>query len=294
MPRLVRIVQRAPRRRWSRSAPGSPAVGQTPVRGRADPAVRCSRGRRRMTTSRAVRYRSAPAAPRMHPLLLLLADPVGRHGRTGEQRPGTLARISQDRLGQPRHRPAPVDQRRTDGVHHSLTRYPGAGIEAQQPSRRPNVVQPFDGSVLSDPALPSGPRGRQLGIGGGKSLSSFPQPRQVDPSAANRRSVKHEQLGTEAFNPMPSLRAGVAELATAVRAGRKRNGGDNDEEHHRDQHDRSQQDGGHRTDSTPATSLMARSLARGGRRDSPPPGPDRGAFGARLTVWRSGLGPRHM
>ncbi len=205
----------------------------------------------------AVRYRSAPNGPRMHPLLLLLADPVGRHGRTGEQRPGTLARISQDRLGQPRHRPAPVGQRRTDGVHHSLTRYPGAGIEAQRPSRRPNVVQPFDGSVLSDPALPSGPRGRQLGIGGGKSLSSFPQPRQVDRSAANRRSVKHQQLGTEAFNPVPSLRAGVAELATAVRASRKRNGGDNDEEHHRDQHDRSQQDGGHRTDSTPATSLMA-------------------------------------
>ena len=206
----------------------------------------------------AVRYRSAPNGPRMHPLLLLLADPLGgRHGRTGEQRPGTLARISQDRLGQPRHRPAPVGQRRTDGVHHSLTRYPGAGIEAQRPSRRPNVVQPFDGSVLSDPALPSGPRGRQLGIGGGKSLSSFPQPRQVDRSAANRRSVKHQQLGTEAFNPVPSLRAGVAELATAVRASRKRNGGDNDEEHHRDQHDRSQQDGGHRTDSTPATSLMA-------------------------------------
>ncbi len=56
---------------------------------------------------------------------------------------------------------------------------------------------------------------------------------------------------------MPSLRAGVTELATAVRASRKRNGGDNNEEHHRDQHDRSQQDGGHRTDSTPATSLMA-------------------------------------
>ena len=119
------------------------------------------------------------------------------------------------------------------------------------------MVQPFDGSVLSDPALPSGPRGGQLGIGGGKSLSSFPQPRRVDRSAANRRSVQHQQLGTEAFNPVPSLRAGVAELATAVRASRKRKGGDNDEEHHRDQRDRSQQDGGHRTDSTPATSLVA-------------------------------------
>jgi len=191
----------------------------------------------------------------MHPLLLLLADPVGRHGRTGEQRPGTLASISQDRLGQPRHRPAPVGQRHTDGVHHSLTRYPGAGIEAQRPSRRPNVVQPFNGSVLSDPALPSGPRGSQLGIGGGESLSSFPQPRRVDRSTADRRSVQHQQLGTEAFNPVPSLRAGVAELATAVRASGKRKGGDNDEEHHRDQRDRSQQDSGHRTDSTPATSL---------------------------------------
>ena len=170
---------------------------------------------------------------------------------------GMLTRISQDRLGPPRHRPAPIGQRRTDGVHHSLTRYPGAGIKAQRPSRRPNVVQPFDGSVLSDPALPSGPRSRELGIGGGKSLSSFPQPRRVDRSAANRRSVQHQQLGTEAFNPVPSLRAGVTELATTVRASRKRKGGDNDEEHHRDQRDRSQQDGGHRTDSTPATSLVA-------------------------------------
>ena len=208
-------------------------------------------------TSRLVRYRSAPNGPRTHPLLLLLADPVGRHGRPGGQRPGTLARISQDRHGQPRHRPAPVGQRRADGVHHSPTRRPGAGIEAERPPRRPNVVQPLDGSVLSDPALPSGPRGRQLGIGGGKSLSSFPQPRRVDRSAANRRSVQHQQLGTEAFNPMPSLRAGVTELATTVRASRKRKGGDNDEEHHRDQRDRSQQDGGHRTDSTPATSLVA-------------------------------------
>ena len=208
-------------------------------------------------TSRLVRYRSAPNGPRTHPLLLLLADPVGRHGRTGGQRPGTLARLRQDRLGQPRHRPAPVGQRRTDDVHHSLTRYPRAEIEAQRPSRGPNVVQPFDGGVLRDPALPSGPRGRQLSIGGGKSLSSFPKPCRVDRSAANRRSVQHKQLGTEAFNPVPSLRAGVAELATAVRASRKRKGGDNDEEHHRDQHDRSQQDGGHRTDSTPATSLVA-------------------------------------
>jgi len=168
-----------------------------------------------------------------------------------------LARISQKRLGQPRHRPAPIGQRRTDCVHHSLTRYPGAGIKAQRPSRGPNVVQPFDGSVLSDPALPSGPRGRELGIGGGKSLSSFPQPRRVDRSAANRRSVQHQQLGTEAFNPVPSLRAGVTKLATTVRASRKRKGGDKDEEHHRDQHDRSQQDSGHRTDSTPATSLVA-------------------------------------
>ena len=229
-----------------------------------------------------------PNGPRTHPLLLLLADPVGRHGRTGGQRPGTLARISQDRLGQPRHRPAPVGQRRTDGVHYPLARYPGAGIEAERPSRRPNVVQPFDGGVLSDPALPSGPRGRQLGIGGGKSLSSFPQPRRVDRSVANRRSVQHQQLGTEAFNPVPSLRAGVAELATAVRASRKRKGGDNDEEHHRDQHDRSQQDGGHRTDSTPATSLVA------GRRCTPCRHGRRplreGAHGERGREWNRSTG----
>jgi len=37
----------------------------------------------------------------------------------------------------------------------------------------------------------------------------------------------------------------------------QRKGADNDEEHHRDQHDRSQQDGGHRTNRTPATSLVA-------------------------------------
>lgn len=191
-------------------------------------------------------------------MLLLLADPVGRHGRTGEQRPGTLARISQDRLGQPRHRPVPVGQRRTNGVRHSLTRYPGAGIEAHREPRRPNVVQPFDSSVLSDPALPSGPRGRQLGICGGESLSSFPQPRRADRSAANRHRVQHQQLGTETFNPVPSLRAGVAELATAERASRKRNGRDNDEKHHRDQHDRNQQDGRHRTESTPASSPVAR------------------------------------
>ena len=152
----------------------------------------------------AVRYRSAPNGPRMHPLLLLLADPVGRHGRTGEQRPGTLARISQDRLGQPRHRPAPVGQRRTDGVHHSLTRYPGAGIEAQRPSRRPNVVQPFDGSVLSDPALPSGPRGRQLGIGSGKSLSSFPSPAR---STARRRTAAASSTSNSAPRRSTQCRA---------------------------------------------------------------------------------------
>jgi hypothetical protein len=168
-----------------------------------------------------------------------------------------LACISQDRLGQPRYRPASVGQRRTDTVHHSMTGYSGAGIEAERPSGRPNVVQSFDGGVLSDSALSSRPRGRQLNIGGGKSLSSFAEPCRVDRSAANGRSVQSQQLGTEAFNPVPSLRAGVAELATTVRASRKRKGGDNDEEHSHDQHHCGQQNGGHWPDCTPVTSLVA-------------------------------------
>ena len=59
---------------------------------------------------------------------------------------------------------------------------------------------------------------------------------------------------------MPSLRAGVVELATTVSARRKRKGGDNSDEHHRDQRDRRQQNGSHRIDST-SSHLPARRSA---------------------------------
>jgi hypothetical protein len=116
------------------------------------------------------------------------------------------------------------------------------------------VVQAFNGSVLSDPALPAGPRATQLGTGGGKSLSGFRQSRGADRTRPDRSAVKHQQLATEAFNPMPSLRAGIVKLATTVSARRKRQGGSNNDEHHGDQQDRSQQHGGHRINSTPETS----------------------------------------
>jgi hypothetical protein len=116
------------------------------------------------------------------------------------------------------------------------------------------VVQAFDSSVLSDAALPAGPRGPQLGTGGGKSLGSFRQPRRADRSAPDRRTVEHQQLAAETFNPMPSLCAGVIKLATMVSARRERESGDDNDEHHRNQQHRSQQNGGHRIDSTRVSS----------------------------------------
>ena len=47
--------------------------------------------------------RSAPNCLEARPLLLLVADPVGRLGGTSGQLPGTPARIGEDRVDQPRH-----------------------------------------------------------------------------------------------------------------------------------------------------------------------------------------------
>jgi len=47
--------------------------------------------------------RSAPNDLGASPLLLLLAGPTGRFGGTSGQLPGTLARIGEDRVDQPRH-----------------------------------------------------------------------------------------------------------------------------------------------------------------------------------------------
>jgi hypothetical protein len=184
-------------------------------------------------------------------MLLLQADPVGRLGGTSRQLPGTIARIVEYRVDQPRGLAAPVGQCGTYGGCQALTGDPGAGVEAERPSRRPDVVQTFTGSVLSDAALPAGPRGPQLGTGGGETLGSFGQARGADCSAPDRRTVEHQQLAAETFDPVPSLCAGVVKLATLVGARCKRKGGDDNDEHHRDQQHRSQQNGGHRTDSTP-------------------------------------------
>jgi hypothetical protein len=113
------------------------------------------------------------------------------------------------------------------------------------------VVQALHGGALSDPALSAGSCDTQFGTGGGESLCSFRESLGANCSTSDRRGVQHQQLAAEAFDPMPSLRTGVVKLATAVRAHRKRKGADNNDEHHRDQHDRSQQDCGHRFDGTP-------------------------------------------
>jgi hypothetical protein len=187
-------------------------------------------------------------------MLLLQADPVGRLGGTSRQLPGTTARIGEHHVDQPRRLPATVGQRGTEGGSHASTGDPRAGIEAERPARRPDVVQAFDSSVLSDAALPAGPRGPQLGTGGGEPLGCFRQPRGADCSAPDRRTVEHQQLAAEPFNPMPSLGAGVLKLATMGGAHREREGGDDNDEHHRNQEHRSQQNGGHRVDSTPVSS----------------------------------------
>jgi hypothetical protein len=94
-------------------------------------------------------------------------------------------------------------------------------------------MQAFDGSVLSDAALPAGPRGPQLGTSGGESLGSFRQPGWADGSAPDRRTVEHQQLAAETFDPVPSLCAGVGKLATMVGPRCNGEGGDNNDEHHR-------------------------------------------------------------
>ena len=95
------------------------------------------------------------------------------------------------------------------------------------------MVQSFDGSVLSDPALPAGPGGPQLGTGGCEALGSFGQPRGAGCSTPDRRAVEHQQLAAETFNPVPGLCAGVGKLATMVGPRCHGEGGDNNDEHHR-------------------------------------------------------------
>jgi len=115
-------------------------------------------------------------------------------------------------------------------------------------------VQAFDGGAFSDTALLAGPRGTQFGTGGGESLCRFRECRGAGRSRSDRRGVQHQQFTAEAFNPVPSLRACIVELATAVRTRRKRKKGDTNDEDDRDKQDRSQQDCGHRIDGTPEIS----------------------------------------
>ena len=208
--------------------------------------------------------------------LLSLPDPVDLLVGTSGQPTGAVAHIDDDRVDQPRHRQGPVSQRGTYRASDAVAGYPRPGIEAERPSCDPDVVQAFHGSALSDTALPAGPRDTQFGTGGGEPLCSFRESRGADCSRSDRRGVQHQQLPAEAFDPMPGLRASIVELATVVRARRERKGGDNNDEHHRDQGDRSQQDGGHRIDGTPDTCPGRSSCATGyGQRrslQSSPPG----------------------
>ena len=82
----------------------------------------------------------------------------------------------------------------------------------------------------------------------------------ASPAAASRPDsgsgpVEHEQLTAQPFDPVPSLRTGVVELAATVRASRERDGGDDNNEHHRDQHHRGHQHCGHVLDGTRGTAV---------------------------------------
>jgi hypothetical protein len=170
---------------------------------------------------------------RARPLVFLLGKSAEALGTTSGQLPGTCARIGEDRVDQPRHRPVPVGQCGTYCAAHAGTGDPGTGLAAKRPARRPDVVQSFDGSALSDPALSAGRGGPQLGTGGGETLGSFAQPRGPGCSAPDRRTVEHQQLAAETFDPVPSLCAGVGKLATMVGPRCNGEGGDNNDEHHR-------------------------------------------------------------
>jgi hypothetical protein len=213
---------------------------------------------------------SAPDDLRARPLVFLMRKSAGALGTTSGQLPGTCARIGEDRVDQPRHRPVPVGQCGTYRAAHAGTGDPGTGLAAKRPARRPDVVQSFNRAVLCDAALPARPRGRQLGAGRRKSFRSFRQPRGTACSEPDRRGVQRHHLAAETFNPMSSLRASVVKLATTVSTRRKPNGSDNNDEHHRDQQDRSQQDGGHRIDSTPEGTVVT---DISGRRHRPTGGP---------------------
>ena len=195
--------------------------------------------------------------------LLSPPDPVDRLVGTSRQPTGAVAHINDDCVYHPRHQHGPVSQRGAYRAPDAVAGYPRPGIEAERPSCDPDVVQAFHGGAFSDTALPAGPRDTQFGTGGGESLCSFRESRGANCSRSDRRGIQHQQLAAEAFNPVPSLRASIVKLATAVRARSKREGGDNNDEHHRDKQDRSQQDGGHRLDSTPDRMRRAGSQAPG-------------------------------
>jgi len=114
------------------------------------------------------------------------------------------------------------------------------------------VVQPFDGRVLSDAALSRAAGGPELDSSGGESLGSFGQSRSSSRPEPHSGPVEHEQLATQAFNPMPGLRTGVIELAATVTASGERKGENDNDEHHRDKHHRGHQHCGHTLDGTPA------------------------------------------
>ena len=112
------------------------------------------------------------------------------------------------------------------------------------------MVQPFDGRVLSDAALSRAAGGPELDSSGGESLGSFGQSRSSSRPEPHSGPVEHEQLATQAFNPMPGLRTGVIELAATVTASGEREGDDDNDKHHRDQHHRGYQHCGHGLDGT--------------------------------------------
>ncbi len=243
-----------------------------PVGGRGDggdaPLVgaRAARGARQRWGAGA--FRSATHRVWAYPALLSSADPLGRLHRGGGQLAGTPAGLGENVVDQLRDGPVTVLKGCAQDAADALTGDPRAGIEAERPARGPDVVQAFDGRVLRDPALSRGPRARELGTGSGESLGSFGRSRSTSRPEAGSGPVDDEKLAAQPFNPMPGLRAGVVELAATVRASREREGGDDNDEHHRDQHHRGHQYCGHGLDGTRQSAVGvglagARDLRRG-------------------------------
>ena len=187
--------------------------------------------------------------PRARPLVFLLGKSAGSEppagscrararvsARTASTSPGTdqCPSASAARIVPPTPDRGPRDRPRSQATGAPSGR--GASLRRRCPVRCGTA-----GKTSRPPA-----RRRLL-----KSFRSFRQPRGTACSEPDRRGVQRHHLAAETFNPMSSLRASVGKLATTVSPRRKRNGGDNNDEHHCDQQDRSQQDGGHRIDSTP-------------------------------------------